>query len=247
MHMRTSPDDLAWWLTLAPTLQWTFAKTYADTAPHEYIVAGRTAGISRADFRRAAHVIHTWGEPGRFWRSTNIYLAHAGTPHRYWTMDADLDDTDLINRAVNDRVYGLQDAPRTYSAGWTEYDAIGTRYDVQTPPEPYFAAALVETVRDAFGSRPPRTLDIGCGTGRALDLGLTTADRYTGIDPSQAMLNALVMKHWRVRRLLPARFEDVPLSLLASDYDLVMAIDTGLPPEQIARVHAIPSALTVVV
>ncbi len=31
-------DDLNWWLELAPTLDWTFAKTYAKTAPHDYVV-----------------------------------------------------------------------------------------------------------------------------------------------------------------------------------------------------------------
>ena len=91
-------------------------------------------------------------------------------------------------------------------------------------------------------------LDIGCGTGRVLDLGLTTPDRYTGIDPSQAMLNALVRKqHWRPRRLLPARFEDVPLSLLAPGYDLVLAIDVPLTEADRERIAMIPSGLTIVV
>ncbi|WP_345803038.1 methyltransferase [Microbacterium sp. AZCO] len=247
MPKSVSPDDLMWWLTLAPTLRWTFAKTYADSAPHDYIVAGRTAGITPDEFRRAAHVIHTFGEPGRFWRSTNIYLTHPGIPHRWWTMDADLDDTDLINRAVNDRVYGLQDAPRTFSGGWAEYDAIGTRYDAQRAPEPDFDAALREQIADAFPGPPPRVLDIGCGTGRALDLGITTPDRYTGIDPSQAMLNALVRKHPATRRLIPARWEDVPMSLLAPGYDLVLAVDVPLTAADRERVAMIPAALTLIV
>ena len=121
---RTSPDDLNWWLTFAPHLTWTTARTYADTAPHEYIVAGRTPGVSAADLERAARVIATFGEPGRFHRSTDIYLTHSRDPHRYWGMVGD-----LVNRATNDRVYGLQDAPRTYFAGWSEYDAIGAVYD----------------------------------------------------------------------------------------------------------------------
>lgn len=244
----TRPEDLAWWLTLAPRLTWTEAVTYRDSAPHEYIVLGRTPNLDRADFQRAAHVIHTFGEPGRFYRSTNIYLTHAGTPHRWWTMDADLDDTDLINRAVNDRVYGLQDAPRTYAGGWAPFDAIGTRYDALTPPDPDFDAALVDAVRSHPDLPPaPRTLDIGCGTGRALDLGLTTPDRYTGIDPSQAMLNALVRKHWHVRRLIPSAFDQVPLAMLAPSYDLVLAVDVPLTEADRERIATIPAKLTVIV
>ncbi|GAA1942305.1 class I SAM-dependent methyltransferase [Agromyces allii] len=247
-----SPSDLEWFIRRMtnPAMPWTCAKTYAQSAPHEYVVHPRTPGLTREGFQRAAHVIHTFGEPGRFWRSTNTYLVVG--PHRYWTMDADLDDTDLINRAVNDRVYGVQDAPRTFHGGWVEHDALGTTYDAaqtarRTPADDDFDQALIDAVRSEFGARPPRTLDIGCGTGRVLDLGLTTPGRYTGIDPSQAMLNALVRKHPGVRRLIPARFEDVPRTLLAPDYDLVLAVDTGLTPDQIERVEAIPSGLTIVV
>lgn len=31
-------DDLRWWRQLAPTLERIFAKTYAETAPHSYVV-----------------------------------------------------------------------------------------------------------------------------------------------------------------------------------------------------------------
>ena len=30
--------DLEWWLSRAAELEWTFAKTYAETAPHHYVV-----------------------------------------------------------------------------------------------------------------------------------------------------------------------------------------------------------------
>ena len=37
-------DDLRWWLDIAPTLKWTWAKTYADFAPHwTWSTAGRPA------------------------------------------------------------------------------------------------------------------------------------------------------------------------------------------------------------
>ena len=67
-------DDLNWWLELAPTLDWTFARTYAKTAPHEYIVESRTPGMEHADYVRAARVIRTFGEPAKFYNYTNVYL-----------------------------------------------------------------------------------------------------------------------------------------------------------------------------
>lgn len=238
------PEDLAWWLLHAPTLEWTEAKTYASTAPHEYVVLKRIPGLSRADFVRAAHVIHTFGEPGRFYNSTNIYLAHGR--HRWWTMDADLRDTDLINRAVNDRVYGLQDAPKTYNAAFTDYDARAVDYD-RAEHDRGRDEELRRQVIEHFGEDPahrPVTLDVGCGTGRVLDLGLTSPDNYTGVDPSQAMLNRLVMKHPRVRRLLPARIEEIPNGLLAPRYDLVVALDMpGLSPDTIDRLRGLGTLL----
>ncbi len=40
-------NDLNWWLSLEPELDWQFATTYASGAPHEYVVAGRTPGSQR--------------------------------------------------------------------------------------------------------------------------------------------------------------------------------------------------------
>ena len=39
---RITESDLDWWLEFAATREWTFAKTYAETAPHHYVVEGRT-------------------------------------------------------------------------------------------------------------------------------------------------------------------------------------------------------------
>ena len=46
----------------------------AKRAPHWYIVAGKTPGISYDDFIRAGRVIRTFGEPGKFYRMTRLYL-----------------------------------------------------------------------------------------------------------------------------------------------------------------------------
>lgn len=80
-------EDLNWWLELAPTLEWTFAKTYAETAPHHYVVEGRTPGITHEDMVRAARVIHTFGAPGKYYSLTKIYLVSPDDRFRWWTED----------------------------------------------------------------------------------------------------------------------------------------------------------------
>jgi hypothetical protein len=107
----TTSADLEWWLSLAPTLDWTWAKTYAASAPHSYIVAGRTPGLSYTDFIRAGRVIRSYGEPGRFWSMTNLYLFSADRRMKYWAMWSSPprdDDATLINCATTERTYGPQ-------------------------------------------------------------------------------------------------------------------------------------------
>ena len=111
----TTDDDLNWWLALAPTLEWTFARTYAETAPHSYVVLNRTAGMTREDYVRAAHVIHTFGPPAKFYSMTSIYLTSPDGRVKWWTMDRDLSDTGLINQSTTERLYGVQNAASTHS------------------------------------------------------------------------------------------------------------------------------------
>lgn len=195
--------DLNWWLELAPTLDWTFAKTYAKTAPHKYIVEGRTDAMEHDDYVRAARVIHTFGTPGRYYSLTKIYLVSPDGRHRWWTEDNRLTDTTLVNRATTERFYGIQNAPSTATSAESPYDQVATTWDVEHPivgGEVDRAEHLLAGVR---GPYPPHVLDVGCGTGRVLDLGLVTPDRYAGLDSSQAMLNMLVRKHPKVAAVYP--------------------------------------------
>jgi hypothetical protein len=234
--------DLGWWLDLAPSLEWIWARTYARTAPHDYVVAGRSPRLSRADFLRAGAVIRTFGQPGRFYRSTNIYLTSPDGRWKWWTMDRRVRDTSLINRASTDRVYGPQDAPSTYTGQFTGWDAIAADYDLRR--DPTSDAQIASRIRDHFGTHSPRTLDVGCGSGALLDLGVVSPDRYTGIDSSQGMLNELVLKHPTVARVLPARFEDLPDASLDGPFELVVAMD--LPGVDTARLRALSEGLVVV-
>ncbi|MDN4489255.1 hypothetical protein QQX13_00255 [Demequina sp. SYSU T00068] len=200
-------DDYDWWLATASQVDWTWAKTYADTAPHHYVVEGRTTGIHHDDFVRAARVIHTFGQPGKYYGTTNIYLENPEARLKWWTMDANVTDTNLINRTTTDRLYGVQNAPATYSGIESQYDSIATTYDIDRPMAEEVVEMLHEAVRGAAGRYPPSVLDVACGTGRALDLGLALSDRYAGVDPSTPMLNQLVRKHPKVARLYPTTIE----------------------------------------
>ena len=217
-------NDLEWWQNKIAKLDWVFAVTYAEGAPHEYI-AERTEGMTKADFARAARVIHTFGEPQKFFKSTRIYLVHDGW--KYWTMDREHDDVTLINRGRADHVYGVQNMPRTKSEFRSSYDAIATYWDrdfTATGEERRGFTRLVDEV--TRGYRKCRTLDIGAGTGLTLDLGLTEAPRLTAIDPSQAMLNELVRKHPLVARVEPRTFADTLArhNLAGTQFDLVLAL-----------------------
>ena len=95
--------DLDWWVALALALDWTFARTYAQTAPHSYVVLRRTAGMTKADYVRAARVIHTFGRPAKFYGMTSIYLTSPDGRLKWWTMDPEVTETNLINQATTDR------------------------------------------------------------------------------------------------------------------------------------------------
>ena len=97
--------DLAWWLDLAPTLAWTFAKSMPGV-PHWYVVRGKD--LSREDFERAVRVTRTYGEPGKFYSRTNIYLYTADRRLWFWTMGEPVEETTIINVATTEKTYGSQ-------------------------------------------------------------------------------------------------------------------------------------------
>src|ERR1035437_2998997 len=112
---RIAQADLDWWVGLAPALEWTFARTYAPTAPHSYVVLGRTAGMTKDDYVRAGRVIHTFGRVAKLYAMTTLSLTSLDEPLKWWTMDSEVTETNLINQATSDRLYAAQNAPSTYS------------------------------------------------------------------------------------------------------------------------------------
>jgi SAM-dependent methyltransferase len=161
-----------------------------------------------SDIERAARVIHTFGQPGKYYSVTKIYLVSPDGRHRWWTEDRHFTDATLVNRATTAVNYGIQNAPSTKSATWSQYDEVATYWDAEhltTPEESDRIRSLLAEVRGPF---PPHVLDIGCGTGRVLDLELASARRYAALDRSQAMLNVLVRKHPGVAAVYPVDVAD---------------------------------------
>jgi 2-polyprenyl-3-methyl-5-hydroxy-6-metoxy-1,4-benzoquinol methylase len=243
-------EDLRWWLTLAGDVEWTFARTYAESAPHSYVVLDRTAGMTRDDFVRAAHVIHTFGHPAKFYSMTSIYLTSPDGRLKWWTMDEDLSGTNLINQATTERLYGVQNAPSTVSGIGTPYDEVATRYDEQHPITDAEGRALMELVAPLKSEYPTSVLDVGCGTGRVLDLGLTTPDRFAGVDPSQPMLNMLVRKYPSVGRIYPTTIEQALAdgAFTPGQFEIVTVYDTAdhLDPATVSALATLASRAAIV-
>lgn len=243
-EVRITATDLEWWLKFAATRQWTFAKTYTETAPHHYVVEGRTPGVMHDDMVRAARVIHTFGQPGKYYSLTKIYLVSPDRRFRWWTEDNHFTDTTLVNRAATERNYGIQNAPSTASFIRTPYDDMATTWDVLHPTSSGESVRVAELLAGVRGKYPPHVLDIGCGTGRVLDLGLAPQDRYAGVDHSRAMLNLLVRKHPRVAAIFPAdvrallgagTFTPGQFDWVFVDDAVVLTADEMAQVEQIAR------------
>ena len=73
---------------------WTFAKTYADTWPHEYIVQER---VDNDLFLALADHIDLNGYESNFYSTKQIYFDHDGLT--YWHME------NIINRCPESETY----------------------------------------------------------------------------------------------------------------------------------------------
>ncbi len=82
------------------TASWTFAKTYATTWPHEYIVRNND---NAAMILALAQHIFEHGTPGRFYSQVRPY--HHEDGKAYWSMDDTPESTTLINRCDESGTY----------------------------------------------------------------------------------------------------------------------------------------------
>jgi hypothetical protein len=80
--------------------QWTFAKTYAFTWPHEYTVRGK---VDEGLFIQLVQHIRAHGYEGRFYAKPITYFDEDGLV--YWTMGSPLEETTIVNRCKQDQSY----------------------------------------------------------------------------------------------------------------------------------------------
>jgi hypothetical protein len=91
------PEDVR---RFVESTSWRFAKTYASTWPHEYIV--RTPENAQMLLALARHIL-LHGVDGRFYAQVRKYHHEGGKV--YWAMDSTPEDTDLINRCDEAQTY----------------------------------------------------------------------------------------------------------------------------------------------
>lgn len=102
MRRTPFPDEL---LRYVREQKWTFAKTYADTWPHEYIVREKR---HEELFLALIQHIRTYGYQGRFYNKEITYYEQDGLV--YWTMGAPAEETTIINRCRRDQTYDYRRA-----------------------------------------------------------------------------------------------------------------------------------------
>ena len=91
------PHDLKEFIN---SVKWTFAKTYAETWPHEYIVRER---VDEGHFVDLVHHIRAHGYEASFYRKPITYFDEDGLV--YWTMGEPVEVTTIINRCRTDQTY----------------------------------------------------------------------------------------------------------------------------------------------
>jgi hypothetical protein len=90
------------------TAKWTYAKTYAHTWPHEYLVRER---VDEKLFLDMVRHIRQYGYKAAFYRTQYTYFRQDGLV--YWTMVPDkadptwypVEDEDIINRCPIESTY----------------------------------------------------------------------------------------------------------------------------------------------
>jgi|TARA_Y100000294_G_scaffold18996_1_gene16363 hypothetical protein len=81
-------------------VNWVFAKTYATTWPHEYIVRDQ---VNESLFIELVEFIRANGYVGKFYKMDITYFDEDGMV--YWTMGDPVETTTIINRCTKEQSY----------------------------------------------------------------------------------------------------------------------------------------------
>lgn len=85
--------------------KWIFAKTYAETAPHEYIVYDDLTEEAQKEYRWFVQQIKDNGIDEKFYKSTFRYLYFDDM--KYWTHYSDNNPEGILNRDPEENKYGV--------------------------------------------------------------------------------------------------------------------------------------------
>jgi hypothetical protein len=80
--------------------KWIFAKTYAETWPHHYIIRDR---VDEELFKKLVEHIRRFGYEGPFYNKKYIYFEE--DEYVYWTMGEPIEETTIINRCTKENTY----------------------------------------------------------------------------------------------------------------------------------------------
>ena len=109
---------------------------------------------------------------------------------------------------------------------YAEYDKLARQYDARYENEDAYAEnnQIAELI-SGLGSPAPHLLDVGAGTGLALELELTEQPYYTGVDPSTGMTIELLRKFPNINNFHVSTFEAFQDQLdPRSKFDLVISL-----------------------
>lgn len=206
-------EELTWFSEVAPTWPWRWARSYADSYPHSYVVKGKQVGAE--DYERAVRLTLAVGEPRNFLGRVNIelHLPHVAIEHgpesgkelvrgvKFWPMTYRMSDSGVFNMAPMKLSYGEQTAARsrTLATRPSQFDfAAPDWHDLQVPLIQKWRIALWKLI---VGDRyVPSLIELGPTPGYAIDLQLIDADaatdgRYAVIQESQGLMNQVIYRH----------------------------------------------------
>jgi hypothetical protein len=98
-----TPNDQARSKRFIDGNQWIFAKTYAKTAPHEYVVYDKLTADMRKEYDWFVEQIEDHGVDEKFYQTTFRYLYLDGM--KYWVHGFDIGDRGILNRDPAENKY----------------------------------------------------------------------------------------------------------------------------------------------